>query len=177
MAQYSDNPTRFDPYKSFKFRVKWDGRYVAGVSKVSGLKRSTETVEYGTGDASSTSPSTPGRTKSEAITLERGITHDVDFHGWASKVWDHRSSLAADSSLKDSRRDVILERYNEAGQLVVTHTIYRAWVSEYEALPDLDANGNAVVIETLRLENEGSRRNDNVADPDEPRTGKPRTPT
>ena len=168
MAQFSVNAQRFDPYKNFKFRVKWDGRYVAGISKVSGLKRSTEVVEHREGGDPSTSRKSPGRTKFEAVTLERGITHDVEFERWANKVWNFGSGLGAEVSLKDFRKDLIVELYNEAGQLVLAYKVFRAWVSEYQALPDLDANANAVAIQHLKLENEGWERDVDVAEPAEP---------
>ena len=168
MAQFSVNPLRFDPYKNFKFRVKWDGKYVAGVSKVSGLKRTTEVVEHREGGDPSTSRKSPGRVKFEAITLERGVTHDVEFEQWANKVWNFGSGLGAEVSLKDFRKDLIVELYNEAGQLVIAYKVFRAWVSEYQALPDLDANANAVAIQTLKLENEGWERDYAVVEPSEP---------
>ena len=168
MAQFSVNARRFDPYKNFKFRVKWDGRYVAGISKVSGLKRSTEVVEHREGGDPSTSRKSPGRTKFEAVTLERGVTHDVEFEQWANKVWNFGSGLGAEVSLKDFRKDLIVELYNEAGQLVLAYKVFRAWVSEYQALPDLDANANAVAIQHLKLENEGWERDYDVSEPSEP---------
>jgi len=168
MAQFSVNAQRFDPYKNFKFRVKWDGRYVAGVSKVSGLKRTTEVVEHREGGDPSTVRKSPGRIKFEAVTLERGVTHDVEFEQWANKVWNFGSGLGAEVSLKDFRKDLIVELYNEAGQLVLAYKVFRAWVSEYQALPDLDANANAVAIQTLKLENEGWERDYAVVEPSEP---------
>ncbi len=168
MAQFSVNAQRFDPYKNFKFRVKWDGRYVAGVSKVSALKRSTEVVEHRVGGDPSTSRKSPGRTKYEAIVLERGVTHDLEFEAWANKVWHVGAGLGAEVSLKDFRKDVILEVYNEAGQVVLAYKIYRCWVSEFQALPDLDANANAIAIQTLKLENEGWERDVDVGEPTEP---------
>jgi len=168
MAQFAVNTHRFDPYKNFKFRVKWDGRYVAGVSKVSALKRSIEVIEHREGGDPSTSRKLPGRVKYEAITLERGVTHDVEFEQWANKVWNYGSGLGAEVSLKDFRKDVIIEVYNEAGQLVLAYKIYRCWVSEYQALPDLDSNANAVAIQHIKLENEGWERDYEVAEPTEP---------
>jgi phage tail-like protein len=168
MAQFSVNPLRFDPYKNFKFRVKWDGRYVAGVSKVSALKRSTEVVEHREGGDPSTARKSPGRTKFEAVTLERGVTHDIEFEAWANKVWNYGSGLGAEVSLKDFRKDVIIEMYNEAGQLVIAYHVFRCWVSDYQALPDLDANANAVAIQTIKLENEGWERDYDVVEPAEP---------
>jgi phage tail-like protein len=168
MAQFAVNTHRFDPYKNFKFRLKWDGRYVAGVSKAGALKRSTEVVEHREGGDPSTSRKSPGRTKYEAITLERGVTHDLEFEAWANKVWHVGTGLGAEASLKDFRKDVILEVYNEAGQLALAYKIYRCWVSEFQALPDLDANANAIAIQTLKLENEGWERDADVKEPTEP---------
>jgi phage tail-like protein len=168
MPQFSVNPTRFDPYKNFKFRVKWDGRYVAGVSKVSALKRTTEVVEHREGGDPSTSRKSPGRTKYDAITLERGVTNDVDFEQWANKVWNFGSGLGAEVSLKDFRKDIIIEVYNEAGQLALAYKVFRCWVSEYQSLPDLDANANAVAIQHIKLENEGWERDTEVPEPAEP---------
>jgi phage tail-like protein len=167
MAEFSVNPTRFDPYKNFKFRVKWDGRYVAGVSKVSSLKRTTEVVEHRQGGDPSTSRKSPGRTKYDAITLERGVTHDTEFEQWANKVWNFGSGLGAEVSLKDFRKNIIIEVYNEAGQLALAYRVFRCWVSEYQSLPDLDANANAVAIQHIKLENEGIERDYEVAEPAE----------
>ncbi len=168
MPQFTVNPQRHDPYKNFKFRVKWDGKYVAGISKVSGLKRSTELVEHREGGDPSTSRKSPGRNKFDAVTLERGVTHDVDFEQWAGKVWQLGAALGAEVSLKDFRKDIILELYNEAGQKVIAYTIHRCWVSEYQAMPDLDANANAVAIQHIKLENEGWERDVAVVEPTEP---------
>ena len=168
MAQFSVNATRFDPYKNFKFRVKWDGRYVAGISKVGALKRSTELVEHRAGGDPSTSRKSPGRTKFEAIALERGVTHDTEFEKWANKVWNFGSGLGAEVSLKNFRKDLIIEMYNEAGQLALAYKVFRCWVSDFQALPDLDANANAVAIQTLKLENEGWERDYDVVEPSEP---------
>jgi phage tail-like protein len=167
VAQFSVNPQRFDPYKNFKFRVKWDGRYVAGISKVGALKRSTELVEHREGGDPSTSRKSPGRTKFEAITLERGVTHDPEFENWANKIWSLGTGLGSEVSLKDFRKDIIIEVYNEAGQLAIAYKVYRCWVSEFQALPDLDANANAVAIQTLKLENEGWERDTAVTEPQE----------
>lgn len=168
MAKFSVNASRFDPYKNFKFRIKWDGRYVAGISKVGALKRSTEMVEHRDGGDPSTSRKSPGRTKFEAISLERGVTHDKDFEQWANKVWNFGAGLGAEVSLKDFRKDLIIEVYNEAGQLALAYKVYRCWVSEYQALPDLDANANAVAIQSIKLENEGWERDYDVVEPSEP---------
>lgn len=170
MAQFSVNAQRFDPYKNFKFRVKWDGRYVAGVSKVSSLKRSTEVVTHREGGDPSTERKSPGRSKFEPITLERGVTHDREFEQWANKIWNFGSALGAEVSLKDFRKDIILEVYNEAGQIALSYKVFRCWVSEYQAIPDLDANATAAIaIQQLKLENEGWERDSAVVEPTEPR--------
>jgi phage tail-like protein len=174
MPQFTVNARRFDPYKNFKFRVKWNGRYVAGVSKVGALRRSTEVVEHREGGDPSTSRKSPGRTRFEPITLERGVTHDVDFEQWANKVWNFGSGLGAESSLSDFRKDIIIEMYNEAGQLALSYRVFRCWVSEFQALPELDANANAIAIQTLRLENEGWERDYEVVEPREPAFNEPR---
>jgi phage tail-like protein len=169
MAQFSVNQERFDPYKNFKFRVKWDGIYVAGVSKVGMLKRTTEVVKHREGGDPSSSRKMPGRTEYEPISIERGVTHDLRFEEWVLKTWQFGAGLGAEVSLKDFRKDIILEVYNEAGQLTITYTIFRCWVSEYQALPDLDANANAVAIQIIKLENEGWQRDVAVKEPTEPR--------
>jgi phage tail-like protein len=166
MAQFSVNAQRFDPYKNFKFRVRWDNRYVAGISKVTALKRTTEVVEHREGGDPSSSRKSPGRSKFEPITLERGVTHDVDFEQWMNKVWNFGSNQEV--SLQDFRKDIIIDLFNEAGQKVISYKIYRCWVSEYQALPDLDANANAVAIQTIKLENEGWERDLTVSEPSEP---------
>jgi len=173
MAQFTVNPRRFDPYKNFKFRVKWDGRYVAGVSKVSALKRTTEVVEHREGGDPSTSRKSPGRSSYEAITLERGVTHDIDFEQWANKVWNFGAGAGSEVSLADFRKDIIIDVFNEAGQKVLGYNVYRCWVSEFQALPELDANANAVAIQTLKLENEGWERDLAVTEPSEPSFNEP----
>lgn len=168
MASFTVNTRRFDPYKNFKFRLKWDGRYVAGISKVSALKRTTEVIEHRTGGDPSTVMRAPGQTRYEAITVERGVTHDLDFERWANKVWNHGSGLGQEVSLADFRKDLILEVYNEAGQLALAYRIYRCWVSEFTAVPELDASANAVAIQSLVLQNEGWERDESVTEPTEP---------
>jgi phage tail-like protein len=166
MAQFTVNAQHFDPYKNFKFLVKWDGRSVAGVSKVGMLKRTTEVVKHREGGDPSTSRKSPGRTEYDAITLERGVTHDIEFERWANKVWDINSGVEV--SLKDFRKDIIIEVHNDAGQLVIAYHVFRCWVSEFQALPDLDANANAVAIQHIKLENEGWKRDYEIPEPVEP---------
>ena len=168
MAQFTVNSQRFDPYKNFKFRVKWDGKYVAGVSKVGGLKKTTEVVSHREGGDPSSSRKSPGRTEFEAIMLERGVTHDPEFEKWANKVWNYGSGLGSEVSLKDFRKDITIELYNEAGQPVIAYNVYRCWVSEFSAMPELDANANAVAIQSIKLENEGWERDYAVTEPSEP---------
>ncbi len=168
MAEFTVNPKRFDPYKNFKFRVKWDGKYVAGISKISMLKRTTEVVKHREGGDPSTSRKSPGRTEFEPITLERGVTHDAEFEVWAEKVWQLGNTAGSEVSLADFRKDIILELLNEAGQVAISYKVYRCWVSEYQAWPDLDANANAVAIQHIKLENEGWERDLSVTEPQEP---------
>jgi phage tail-like protein len=171
MAEFTVNAKRVDPYKNFKFRVKWDNAYVAGISKVSPLKRTTEVVKHRDGGDPSTSHKSPGRNEYEAITLERGVTHDLAFQQWANKVWDYQNAQAQNAdqevSLADFRKDMIIDVFNEAGQKVISYHIYRCWVSEYQAIPDLDANANAVAIQHIKLENEGWDRDMTVGEPKE----------
>jgi phage tail-like protein len=173
MAQFTVNSYRFDPYKNFKFRVKWDNKYVLGVSKVTMLKRTTEVVKHRDGGDPSSSRKSPGRTEYDAITLDRGVTHDLEFERWANKVWNYGAGLGAESSLRDFRKDLMLEVYNEAGQLAIRYKLYRCWVSEYQATADLDANANAVLIQHIKLENEGWERDQDVAEPTEPTFSNP----
>ena len=159
---------RFDPYKNFKFRLKWDNHYIAGVSKMSALKRTTQVVTHRDGGDPSSSRKSPGRTEYEAITLERGVTHDLDFEQWANKVWRLRSGPEEETSLKDFRKDITIEVFNEAGQRVLAYQVFNCWVSEFTALPEYDANANAIAIQTIKLENEGWQRDSTAPEPAEP---------
>lgn len=168
MAQFTVNTHRFDPYKNFKFRVKWDGKYVAGVNKVGILKRTTEVVSHREGGDPSSSRKSPGRTEYDGVMIEQGITHDEEFEKWANKVWNFGSGLGDEVSLVDFRKDITIELYNEAGQKVMAYNLFRCWVSEYNAMPELDANANAVAIRSIKLENEGWERDYAVQEPSEP---------
>lgn len=159
------NAHRIDPYKNYKFQLMWDGRVVAGVSKVSALKRSTEVVKHREAGDNSTDRKSPGRTTYEAITLERGLTHDPEFEKWANLVHPYSGDTAMD--LKNFRKDVVLLFNNERGLTVKRYNLYRCWVSEFTAVPDLDANANAVAIESLKLENEGWERDEDTPEPEE----------
>jgi phage tail-like protein len=171
VAIFPANPQRLDPYKNFKFRVYFsDGgpNPVAAISKVTGLKRTTEVVEHRDGADPSTGRKSPGRTKYEAITLERGVTQDLDFEAWANKVWALGASPGSEAALKGFRRDLILELMNEAGQPVLKYKVHRCWVSEYQAMPDLDANANAIALQHIKVENEGWERDTDAPEPAEP---------
>jgi len=165
MAQFSVNAQRFDPYKNFKFRIKWDGKYVAGVSKISALKRSTEPVTHREGGDPSTSRVSPSVWKFEPITLERGVTHDPEFEKWANLIYTTDGDAAI--SLKNFRKDIIIDFLDELGVIAKSYKVYRCWVSEYTALPDLDANAYLIAIEHLVLQNEGWERDVAVTEPTE----------
>jgi len=171
MAQFSVNASRFDPYKNFKFRVKLDGGYVAGFSKISALKRTTEVIEHREGGDPNSVRKSPGRFKYEPITLERGLTQDPAFQQWVSKVWDYANvasdQRAREMPLKDFRKDLTIDVFNEAGQRALSYYVYRVWVSEYQALPELDGNANAVAIQTIKLENEGWYMDVDVTEPED----------
>jgi phage tail-like protein len=125
-------------------------------------------VEHREGGDPSSVHKSPGRTRYEPIILERGITHDADFEDWANRVWSFGSSLGHEVSLKDFRKDIVIELYNEAGQLVIAYKVYRCWVSEFQALPDLPASVGAVAVQSIKLENEGWERDEAVGEPEEP---------
>ncbi len=154
MDQIDVNATRPDPYRNFRIRIGWDGRHVAGISRMSALKRTTDVVEYREGGDSGPSRLSPGRTSSEPITLERGVTHDLDFEEWANAI-PQAGASAAETAF---RKDITIDLYNEAGQRVITYRVYRCWVSAFQVLPDLDANAHAVAIESITLQNEGWER-------------------
>jgi phage tail-like protein len=96
------------------------------------------------------------------------VTHDTEFEKWANKIWNFGSGLGSEVSLKDFRKDLIVDLYNEAGQKVISYKVYRCWVSEFQAQADLDANANAVLIQSIKLENEGWERDYEVTEPSEP---------
>ena len=170
MAEFTANAKRVDPYKNFKFKVKWDGKYVAGISKVSALKKTTQVVKHRAGGDPSTVRKSIGQTDWEPITLERGVTHDPAFEQWANKVWDYANSsaLGQEVSLGDFRKDIVIEMYNVAGQKVIAYNCYRCWPSEFTAMPELDGQGNAVAIQSLTSQCEGGDRDQSVTEPTEP---------
>jgi len=165
MAKFTANSQRYDPYRNFKFKIKIDNVYVAGLSKCSALKRTTEMVEWREGGDPSSTHKLPGKTKYDAITLTAGVTHDTTFEDWANKVNNFKGDAAM--SLKQFRKDIKIDVFNEAGQKVLSYDVFNCWVSEYQALPELDASANAVMIQTVKLENEGWQRDTAVTEPTE----------
>ena len=165
MARFSVNTHRFDPYRNFKFRVKVDNQYVAGLSKCTALKRTTEVTQWREAGDPSTSRQLPGTTKYDPVTLEAGLTHDLTLETWANLVHNFQGDAAM--SLRNFRKDINIDVYNEAGQKVYSYKLFRCWVSEYQALPDLDASANAVAIQHIKIENEGWERDPSVTEPAE----------
>ncbi len=165
MAKFTVNPQRYDPYRNFMFRIKIDNVYVAGMNKCSALKKSVEMVEWREGGDASTTHKLPGKTKYDAITLTAGVTHDTTFEDWANLVNNFQGAAAM--SLKNFRKNITIDVFNEADQHVLSYNVYRCWVSEFQALADLDANANAVLIQTIKLENEGWERDRSVGEPTE----------
>ncbi len=166
MAKFSVNSDRFDPYRNFKFKIKWDGQYVAGLNKCSALKKTIESTDWFEAGDASVARKLPGKTSYEAITLEAGVTHDTAFEEWANKVNNYQGDTLM--SLTDFRKPFItIDVFNLQGSLVLSYIVYRCWVSEYQALPELDASGNAVMIQTIKLENEGWERDTSVTEPTE----------
>jgi phage tail-like protein len=165
MAKFSVNTERFDPYRNFKFKIKWDGTYVAGLNKCSALKKTTEKTDWREGGDPSTSRKLPGKTSYDAITLEAGVTHDTTFEDWANLVNNFQGD--ASMSLKNFRKDVTIDVFNLQGNKALSYIVHRCWVSEFQALPALDAGGNAVMIQTIKLENEGWERDKSVTEPTE----------
>ena len=162
MRRAQTKTKRFDPYKNFEFKVKWDGRYVAGISKVSALKRSTEVVTHREGGDPSSTHKEPGRTDYEAITLERGLTQDNAFEQWANQAMEAGTNSSGPAS--DFRKDIVIDIFDEKGKRVLSYKVFRCWISEYQALPDLDASANTVLIQHIKLENEGWERDVTVGE-------------
>ena len=173
MAQFRMNASGLDPYKAFQFRLKLDGRYVAGVSKVSALKRTVEVVMYREGGDPSISRKSPGHREYEVITLERGVTQDSNFNRWVNEALNYGAQSHTETSLRAFRKNITIDVYNEAGQMVLAYNLFRCWPLEYQALPDLAANSTAVAIETLKLENEGWEQDYAILGPSEKSFGEP----
>lgn len=167
-VEFTVNTHRFDPYKQFKFRVKWDGKYIPGVFRVNGLHRNTMVITMREGTGPNMQKKMPGETVYEQIILERGRTHDTAFEQWANKVWNYGSGPGKEVSLQDFRKDIIIELLNETGQIVMAFKVYRCWPSRYSPLQELDANSNEIAVEKLVLEHEGWERDYEVHEPLEP---------
>jgi phage tail-like protein len=165
MPLFSVNTTRFDPYRNFKFRIKWDGEDVAGLSKCSALKKTTEVVDWREGGDPSYGRKLPGKTSWDPITLEKGMAHDEKFSAWANLVNNFEGDAAM--SLANYRKEITLTVYNLQGVPVLSYIVHRCWVSEYTAVPELDGAGSAVAIQTIKLENEGWERDETVTEPTE----------
>ena len=165
--QFPANISRFDPYRNYRFRVKWDGNYVAGVSKVTMPKRSTEAVQHRMGGDPSVVRVAPGQSTYDPITLEQGVSHDAAFDEWANKIWNYQNTTGTDPdvSIEDFRKDITIELINESGQKVLAYNVFRCWVSEFQASPELD--GDAIAIQTLTLQNEGWERDGSITEPTE----------
>ncbi len=165
MAMFSVNVHRFDPYKNFKFRVYWDGQAIPGIINVSPLVRKTEGMTYRSGDDPSKYMISPGLTTFEPIVLERGLTHDKAFEDWANLVFNIQGDSSM--SLANYRKDIRIDILNLQGAVVMTYSVFRCWVSEYQALPALDANKSCTAIERLVLQHEGWERDTDVTEPKE----------
>ena len=160
------NAHRHDPYRTFKFQVLLDGKPVAGLRKMGALKKKTEPVKWRTAGDPSHERVMPGGTSYEPVILEQGLTHDPVFEDWANLVNNIEGDAAM--SLKDFRKDIVINVLNLQGQVAISYKLYRAWVSEFQALPELDAGTmNTVGIQTLTLQHEGWERDTSVSEPTE----------
>ncbi len=164
-TEFTVNPARQDPYKNFKFHIRWDGKVIAGISRISGLKKSTIPVIHRDGADPNIIRLSPGVWTYEPITLERGITHDPEFENWANLV--NQFGGEPEISLKNFRKDITIDLLNEQGTIVKSFRVYRCWISEYIALPELDAGGKDTAIERIVLQNEGWERDTAVTEPEE----------
>lgn len=159
------NAHRKEPYKNFKFQLEWDNKPVMGISKVSSLKRTTEVVKHRDGANNSYDIKSPGRTSYEGITIERGITHDAEFANWAAKVHSYETDSLMD--LAGYKKELTLVVMNEKNQPAFRYALHGCWVSDYTAMPDLDANANAIAIESMKIEVDGWEREGATTEPDE----------
>jgi phage tail-like protein len=160
--KFDVNTHRFEPYKNFKFRVMWDGNYVCGVSKVSALKQTVDTINFREGGDPNTQHVGPTLTKFDPITLERGITENPAFEKWARTVFDHENKNQP--TLVGFRKDISIELLNEQGTIVRRYNVSNCWVSEHEMLPELDASSGAYAIERLVIQHEGISRDEGVVE-------------
>jgi len=160
MPRVNAQSQRQDPYRSFRFKVKWDNLYVAGLTKMGALKRTTEIVEFREAGENIVPRKLPGKTSFADVTLEAGITYDSAFEDWANLVNDFASHSI--TNLGEFRKNITIDVFNEAGQKALSYNLYRCWVAEYQALPDLDAGANAVAITTIKLAFEWFERDASV---------------
>ena len=165
MTMFAVNSNRFDPYHGFNFRVKWDGSPVAGITRISALTRTTEPVLHRDGTSPNNFRISPGTTKFEPIVLERGLSHDKAFEEWANLSFTIQGQPSL--SLANYRKDITIELLNEQGSVAMAYRVYRCWVSDYQALPELDAKGSCVAIERIVLQHEGWERDQMVPEPRE----------
>ena len=165
MPMFNVNAHRIDPYKNFRFQVMWDGVVVAALSKMSALKATNEVVEWRAAGDNGIVRKMPGRRKYEGVTFERGLTHDQQFVSWANQVTNPAGDAA--NSLLNYRKTVSVLVHNMQGQPVMGFNLLRAWASEFQALPEMDANANAVAIEMLKIEYEGFTMDESVTEPAE----------
>lgn len=182
--QFNQSDSRFDPYKNFRFRIKWDNRYVAGVTKVNFPPHTSQIIKPSLGSASSASSapqSLPAQADYRPIEVGQGVTHDTDFDTWARQGSAYSDAGKVDDGsnkivpLNDLRKDIIIELYNEAGQNVMAYNLYRCWVTEYKALSELDGLANAVTIQSMTLANEGWERDPSATEPIDPSSVPPQT--
>jgi phage tail-like protein len=163
--------TRVDPLKNFRFKVRYSDSLTpfAGVSKLTGMKKTTEAIKHRSGGDPTTSTKLPGKTEFDPVVLERGVAvNALEFEQWANKVWSFANAASGrETSLKDFRRDIVIDVYDETGQKAVSYHLFNCWVSEYQPISDLDANANAVLIQHIRLENEGWVRDVDLPPPAE----------
>lgn len=165
MGIFNVNTYRLDPYQTFKFRVRWDGNVIPAILRVSPLRRVTESVIHRSGGDPSHPHIAPGITNFEPIVIERGLTHDTAFEQWANLVFNMQGDAAM--SLMNYRKDVRIELLNHQGVVVMAFVVYRCWVSEYQALPELEATAPCIAIERLVLQHEGWERDTAVGEPQE----------
>ena len=165
MPEFSVNTERFDPYKNFKFRVKWDGKYVPGIFRVHGFMRRTLTKKL-PGPERHPFRYAPARTTFDPIILIRGRTHDTEFENWANQIWN--IDIDPDEEPTEYKKNITVELFNEAGQLAIAYNVFNCWPIRYNPLGKLDANDTEIATETLVLIHEGWERDKNVAEPSEP---------
>ncbi len=148
--------------KNINFCVRWDGKIIPGITKISGLQRKTEIVENRSGGDPSMMRRSPGKTEYKPIVMKRSLSSDKEFENWANKVWNLGSGAGLEVSLKDFRKDIIIELLDDTGKILMAFNVYRCWPSEYVALSDLDGGDRSFPMEILVLENEGWERNDEI---------------